>query len=472
VLPKRVRPAASLSRIELTAIVACTVLHLVPVWLFQYFPTQDGPTHLENAFILTQYTAAGVPWRAYYTINTFLVPTWLDHLALAGLMKLAPAHTAEKVFLSGYLIGTVLAFSYCLRCLNRASVFCTVLIFPFLYNYLMHMGFYSFSYSFVPYLVLVGYFFRHRLSRPTAGRLALLFFLSLLVYLLHPVAWAMACAFAVPVFLNDARKAMKTPDRIRVIVRRLLPVTAILAVAIPAALFVSGNAKGGFGSPDVLPRLAGLLGLDFLVSFGYREYIFTLGLGALLLLLVLRGGRTLFLRGRYAGLLGALVLYAAMYLILPDYLFGGGWLTARLGLFTLLLFLLWLGANFRVWRFRAGLQIGAYAIATGLLVTHSLSDAELNEYLREYLSPAPLLAPGATLLPLSLAHAGKDPGGKDLAPARKICPFVHAAGHISVDRGVVEFSNYEASKGYFPLVYRRGLTPMSASGPSKAILRY
>jgi len=146
-----------------------------------------------------------------------------------------------------------------------------------------------------------------------------------------------------------------------------------------------------------------------------------------------------------------------MYLLLPDVLFGGRWLTTRLALFTILLFLAWLGANYQVWRLRLGLQICTYGLALGLLAFHSVKYAELNDYLNEYLSVAPHVVQETTLLPLSLAQQGRSLDGKNLT--RRTLPFLHAAGFISVERRVVNFSNYEAAMDYFPLVFRRDLNP-------------
>jgi hypothetical protein len=35
--------------------VPVTALYLAPMWLFKYFPSQDGPSHLDNAFMLAHY---------------------------------------------------------------------------------------------------------------------------------------------------------------------------------------------------------------------------------------------------------------------------------------------------------------------------------------------------------------------------------------------------------------------------------
>ncbi|MEA2326681.1 MAG: hypothetical protein QOE68_1640, partial [Thermoanaerobaculia bacterium] len=36
------------------AVAALTVLLIAPVWIFRFFPTQDGPSHLYNAYVLAR----------------------------------------------------------------------------------------------------------------------------------------------------------------------------------------------------------------------------------------------------------------------------------------------------------------------------------------------------------------------------------------------------------------------------------
>ena len=47
-----------------------TAAALVPIWIFRYFPTQDGPSHLYNAFVLSHYfDASSVVTHAYFALN-------------------------------------------------------------------------------------------------------------------------------------------------------------------------------------------------------------------------------------------------------------------------------------------------------------------------------------------------------------------------------------------------------------------
>src|SRR5215475_3455969 len=75
---------------------ALIIIHLIPIWTFKYFPSTDGPAHLDNANIIREYHDRPI-FREYYIFNKNLVPTWFGHLVMAGLLSLMPALVAEKV---------------------------------------------------------------------------------------------------------------------------------------------------------------------------------------------------------------------------------------------------------------------------------------------------------------------------------------------------------------------------------------
>src|SRR5262245_49019596 len=95
------------------------VLHLLPVWLFTYFPSQDGPSHLANSIVLKDYGKPGTRYHEFYELRWELFPNWTSHMLLAGLMTLAPPLIAEKLLLSIYIIGFAWSFRYFLGAFGR-----------------------------------------------------------------------------------------------------------------------------------------------------------------------------------------------------------------------------------------------------------------------------------------------------------------------------------------------------------------
>ena len=98
-------------------LLALILAHLIPIWVFKYFPSQDGPVHIENANIIFDYFHPDrTIFREYYILNKNLEPTWLVHLVLASLMYIMPIFIVEKTLLSGYVILLPLSIRYALRC--------------------------------------------------------------------------------------------------------------------------------------------------------------------------------------------------------------------------------------------------------------------------------------------------------------------------------------------------------------------
>src|SRR5947209_5795917 len=146
---------------DLLLFLVLLVLQVVPLWAFACFPSQDGPTHLENAVILREYDRPDRPLlRKFYTLSDRFHPHWFGHLALAGLMSVLPPLLAEKVLLAGYVVVLPLGLRYALEGARPGAGWLAVLGFPFVGNYLFHMGFYNFCWSLALFPVVVGYYLR------------------------------------------------------------------------------------------------------------------------------------------------------------------------------------------------------------------------------------------------------------------------------------------------------------------------
>jgi len=128
-----------------------------------------------------------------------------------------------------------------------------------------------------------------------------------------------------------------------------------------------------------------------------------------------------------------------------------------MNLFPFLALILWFGAQSYHRTVKWGVQVVAVGIALALLGLHVQKYAEINDYLAEYLSGMHLIESNTTLLPLIFSPQGYTPDGRVLAS--RVVPFIHASGHIAVQRGIVDLSNYEAHENIFPLMFRPHLKP-------------
>jgi len=453
--------------------------HLIPIWVFHSFPSQDGPTHIENANILFDYFNPDRSiLRDYYILNTRLEPTWLGHLVLAGLMYIVPTFIAEKIFLSGYIIFLPLSIRYALRGIRPDSGFLTFLMFPFIYNYPLHMGFYSFSYSLPVFFFLVGYWMRNH-GQLTLRKTIKLALLSLLLYFCHIVSLVMAymgiALLTVWLILfdliRDKRESRFDFQVLRkAFDRRVVPlILAFLPTVIVVVMFLSWQ---GVESPEIGIRrsfywmLKDLMQMESLVSFQREESFCSIGLGILFAGLFLYLAVSKIKQRRldgWDGLLAVVLGYALIYFLAPNAMSEGSFITDRLNLYPFFGFVLWFGVQPYLKAVKRGILLVAIVITAASLGLHTLKYSELNNYLAEYLSGMHLIEPNKTLLPLVFDSQGHGPDGRVLS--LKVRPFLHVSGYIAAQRHVVEFTNYEAGAyRYFPVLFRSSLNPYDHIG--------
>ena len=450
---------------------ALVIIHLVPLWGFKYFPSQDGPSHLYNASVLRDYQRPDFSsFREYYLLNTSVAPNWFGHLVLAGLMYVVPILTAEKLFLSGYVVLLPLAIRYALRAIRPEAGFLAVLAFPFIFNYVFHLGYYNFSYSLVVFFFLVGYWLEHR-ERSGPRELATLVALALALYFCHLVSLVMAglaiSLLALWLTLLDLATQLRQRRVDRVALwsavrsRALVPLVAFLPPAVLALAFLVRQGTARSAPPPTRVLLNGLLHLDSLVAYDEDRAIWLstalVGLFVVVLLYCLGAkavGRRL---DRWDGLLAVVAAFGVVYFLAPASMSGGMDISPRLRLFPFLALLLWFGAQAYPLVVRRGIQAIAVLIALAMLALNAMRYGEINDYLDEYVSASSLVEPNATLLGLCFSHYANEPDGRPLA--HKVAPFAHASSYISAERRSLELDNYEAQTSYFPLMFRPRLNP-------------
>ena len=147
---------------EYVLLVSMTLLYLLPIWAFTYFPSQDGPVHLYNAALIQEFiNPTHDIFQQYYLLNTNLDPTWFPHLILVALMYVFDPLISEKIFLTTYVVMFVFSVRYALGAINLNSRWLVFLAFPLIYSYILNMGFYANSVSYVLSFFVMGYWLRY-----------------------------------------------------------------------------------------------------------------------------------------------------------------------------------------------------------------------------------------------------------------------------------------------------------------------
>jgi len=174
------------------------LLSIVPLFFFKYYVSLDGPQHLYNANVLTEIIKGNTNLSDYFKINPVIVGYWAGHFFLGFFKFFFPSWLAEKLFIISYIIGTVYAFRYLVRSVNREHDYMTILIFPLAYSMYFMMGYYSFSIAFTPMFLIFGYLIRH--PKLNFKNMLILSILFLALFLSHAFVFAMT-GLAIGIYL-------------------------------------------------------------------------------------------------------------------------------------------------------------------------------------------------------------------------------------------------------------------------------
>jgi hypothetical protein len=406
-----------------------TVVNVAPVWLVPWFVTQDGPSHLENANILRLYHSVPT-YQRYFRVNLAPVPNWFSHASEAALLSVVEPRLAEKLFLTGYVLGFVLGVRAAVRALQPDAEWQSVLAFPLIFNCLLLYGFLNFCWSLCFFLLFVA----AALARPR--RWWMLVAIGFVLYFSHVVSWFMAAAVA---------------GVLAVCRRQWRPLAALAPSSMLAVWFVGtgavmtgGGAAVGFGQ-----RWSALWRASTAV-FSYGDAALSASCGVLILGLAAVSAA----RRNWNLWSAAAALSAALYFASPPQAGAGQYVLERLNLYVLLALALWVAAAARSKWEVTFLFAAASILSIAMVCNVVVLERRINDELGEYLSVAGSVPRESSLLPVQYDSRG--PG-----ELQKLYgfPMRHAASYIAVERRALNLDNYEAQTPLFPLIFREELNP-------------
>ena len=420
------------------------VAYLLPIWLFDYFPTQDGVSHVYNSQIITEYNNPTFQFQEYYDINWFPFPNWLSHFCLAALMFIFKPLTAEKVFLSLYVILFPLAIRYFLNAVQSGRDSLVVLSFTFIYNYLLLMGFYNFAVSVPLFFLALGFWWKHK-EALCKTRIVLLNLLIIATYFAHLISYAFILFSIALLAVIHFRRNLK---QILITGCAVLPAALLLLIYLPTSDLLAGEPPE-IELGEVGELLNNIIGMQVLVAYNTHQEWIAYTVFAILLFLGIwtfgqsRKTSTEPRTGQGAFLILFFVFFV-LYLILPNSIGPGGWVNDRLAILTMLLIF----ACFRLSDNQRWKQI-----FTGMVTLLALVNVlyigilcrNLNTELREFNAFVDKVEKNSVILPLQF-----DPDGESL----KVGIFVNAANYYCLDNGCINLGNYEVQFDYFPIRFK------------------
>ena len=449
---------------------------LLPLWLFPYIPTQDGPAHLETAATLLALKDSNF-LGGFYDANWRLATNQVYHALLVALGSFLPLLLAEKLVLSAYALLVPAATLFALRGLPGASRFGVFLIFPVVYAYVFYLGFYNLAFGLPLFLLALGLYFRLAGLEDSPGRtlttglmtvlLAATLVLSYFVHIMAAASTLLALAVMTTVRLvgrgDIGGGNRRTLSFSALAAAPTLALMGFFFVTTPGAM--PTEATNFLNLPELLqtffvhpPNLTYAL-YSPLVLHTWLDAVFTLPLYLLLVALTLvalvQG-----LKGRVPApeLSAALLVFVFIIVWSPNRLGEVGWLPDRFLPYGYALLVLWLATaplSARGWRVVSLTSLSLWgALSLYRLPVH----AALNSSVQEYVEATQVIQEDSTVLPLSLSQPVL-PNLQALYPNLRYDAVRHALGYAALDKRIVNLANYQAAKGYFPLRYKDARNP-------------
>jgi hypothetical protein len=436
------------------------LLYVLPIWIFKYFPSQDGPCHIYNSFILKHYNDPNYVFNQFYDINKKLIPNWTSHAIMMILMYIVPPLIAEKILLTVYIILMAVGMLYLLNAVGKDKTPLVFIGLPFIYNYLFLMGFYNFVFSVALFIISVGYWYKH-FQTFNVKNTVILAILLVLLYFSHAVSLALAI-FSIVVMAILSIISSKDKQEIGFLSRiRWKQVLFSFISMLPSIglllYYTKGNSASDPGGWTLKQLWQYFIHNESLLYYNQSQAIFgkLIAWAFIILFFYTLIRDHLFTKEWKFGFriekkdlfLLLCIAFFVIYLKAPDGLSGGGFIKTRMSLFPFLIIIPWLSWNMpKVVRGIIGTALVTLSVA---YIAHaSYYHKMMSDDMKIFTSGYDVVEKNKVVMPLAFNNSGK---------CLRIGMFLHSVGHYGYETGCIEMDNYEATTDYFPTFYKPGL---------------
>jgi hypothetical protein len=435
------------------------ILNLIPILSVKFFPTVDGPAHLYNAKLILELISGSSSWQDQISINDSFTPNWTGHLLLALLIKLFSPSVAEKIILGVYLVGVPVFVRQLLLQLKAPGRSLAYLVFPFLYSYLFHYGFFNYHLAIVFFFAALSAWLR-ALKSASTNQWILAGVLAAVTALGHPFVFGL---FAIVTLVLTASKLIDSNSSLR-----QLSIGPFLALAPGVAV----TTYFLLSSESITQLTSRIPWGDLLVSFKYIMPIKGLNaemyhLPSKVLLYLLSGLSVLALgwlvfpsvrsRSTFFTWLAVSGLTGLLVFLMPDYLGDAGLISSRLMWFFFIFLIITLALVDFPRIIRSISLVGALFL-TGWSINHNYNQIKsASDLANEVVEVSQSIEPGSTLL----------------AVVQNCNPqFIRVGHYAGLQNDILLLRNYEAELSYFPLIWNYDQLPkfrLGEMGPSNCV---
>ena len=455
---------AVLSKYEYYFFLLLTAINLLPLLLFESFPTVDGPAHLYNSRIIIELTTDNTSLLSdYFMFNQNINPNWSGHFILSSLMFLFPALIAEKILIIAYLIFLPLSFRFVFNKLKLKQTYIIYFIFPFTYSFLLYYGFYNFQLGLIFFFLAIGYWEKYLDSGFKLKKIWILITLSLLIFFSHLFIFMMLICVIGYLNLDLFLKLIKQKEEVgSLTIKSILLQFTILLPGIILMLIYLWTHPTLEGKPNylgyselwtMLQEIQPAKGVSYGKESVFMKWVFIILslISAFLLIRRIRNKRVSINKKSASWLIISISILIGFF-TLPDSTAGSvGFVSSRMLLFFFLFYIIFLGSvNVPVWIKTVAFLTITY-VNFALIKIYVKETKKVNQISHEIIQASYKIKNYSTVLPIN---------------DNRHWINGHISNYLGIDRPMIILENYEASLNHFPLIWNRNKSPYLHLGDS------
>lgn len=434
-----------------------SLLNILPLFLFRYFPTMDGPSHLYNStIILEMFLNPESIYNSYFTFNPLIV-NWLHHVILSPLQLFLPPFISEKILIGVYIVGLAYSFRSLVKIYSH-NKWASFLIFPFIYNFLFILGFYNYCLSLIILFVTIRQFLL-LYQQLSIRKIIVFFLLTMILYYSHLFVFILLCiSIGCILFWNFIHDIFFKSKPYKETIKHTFQIALISLGSAAFGIFhivqfffsrtnggsIESLDKYGFGQ-----LIEWLINIRPVIAYNYnyeQKFTYVLSFSYMVIVagIVISRFREYKLKNQLLinksdGFFLISVVLFILYLIIPNYISGiGGHITIRIAIPMFLFFILWLSFS----------KCNAWIFRTGVIVSIIVSLVLLNRYkstLGKLNKDAIIIEKLGTNISENSTVLSIDNSGNWIQN--------HFSNYLGLNHSMVLLENYEASSGSFPLIW-------------------
>lgn len=335
----------NISKIEKVVFLLLVVASVIPLFTYDYF-TLDGPDHVYNATLISQFIFEGNSMSEYVAFNWLPVPNWTGHFFLMLFSAFFTPVIAERLFMSLVVIALLYSVRYYIKSL-KGNILVSYFVFPFTYSFTFLLGLYNFSLGLSVLFFFLGFSknteadYSLKTTFKLLGLVTLLYFSHAFVFILAGIFIAIEVVFK---NLLTSKSNMFWKDVKKYFLVFILPIIALF-------IYQSNQPKTNyyymeFGELlDWLVDMRSVLVYNLIDEGEYVQYLMYTGVVFIILGITIRIVNGLKLNKNSNSIFKVQDIYVllvlAFYFLMPDRSDYAGCFSVRLNLLLFLMLVVW-----------------------------------------------------------------------------------------------------------------------------------